>query len=344
MKQDVYLPLKLLKNITATYPNAWNAVEAIREDSGTNGIPTWPDWCYIPMACAAIIVSNGADVENFSKEQFRDITAKACEIQALAPWRLSKEVYVIDQEIKDLLFEQADDTDIPSEILFRLPYQSFYVEVPDFYFLGGKIHGFFVTLEYDVDKKDAELRFTFLDSDANTYSFPIYITAGTLSESIEQSRKVALGNLKYFNYGSAEYAEALKGHKEIQKLLGQSLQLVLYILASNAEITDSPEQTTITKRGKTIKDKYSEIRKWDVGIRIGSAIRTQNKIREQGENKTDSGHQSPRPHMRRAHWHHFWTGPKAQPEERKLILKWLSPMAVAVGDDETPVVIHKVEI
>ena len=121
--------------------------------------------------------------------------------------------------------------------------------------------------------------------------------------------------------------------------------MILYILAQNAEITQNFEQSFITKRGKTIKDKYSEIRKWDVGIRVGAAIRQQ-KMREQSEQpeRNQNGHNSPRPHMRRGHWHHFWTGSKTRPEERKLILKWLSPMTVATNTDDTPVVIHKVEL
>ena len=121
----------------------------------------------------------------------------------------------------------------------------------------------------------------------------------------------------------------------------QCLQIVLYILAQNADIIPDPEQTTITKRGKTIKDKYSEIRKWDVGYRIGNELRKQKTIPTDYQGGT---HNSPRPHIRRGHWHHFWTGPRNDISQRKLILKWLSPMAIAVGDDEdTPVVFHEVK-
>lgn len=83
---------------------------------------------------------------------------------------------------------------------------------------------------------------------------------------------------------------------------------------------------------------------WDVGVRVGAAIRQQ-KIRKQSEwpERNQGEHNSPRPHVRRGHWHHFWTGPKTQPEERKLILKWLSPMTVAANPDDAPIVLHKVE-
>lgn len=116
------------------------------------------------------------------------------------------------------------------------------------------------------------------------------------------------------------------------------------VLASNAEIVPNSEQSFITKRGATIKDKYSEIRKWDVGIRIGAAIRQKSASVEKGESiKTASGHSSPRPHMRRGHWHHYWTGPRNVSENRRLILKWLSPMAVAATPEDTPIVIHEIK-
>lgn len=31
-----------------------------------------------------------------------------------------------------------------------------------------------------------------------------------------------------------------------------------------------------------------------------------------------------------------------EPSTRKLILKWISPIAVGVDDDESPVVVHKI--
>ena len=127
-----------------------------------------------------------------------------------------------------------------------------------------------------------------------------------------------------------------------------TLQLVLYLCAQNAEITPSPEQASHTKRSSTgvIVDRYAEIRKWDVGIRVGNAVR--NYRRQQEITPVDDlvrTHASPRPHMRRGHWHHFWTGPKSKPAERKLILQWVAPTFVtASGKDDTPVVLHRVDL
>ena len=39
-------------------------------------------------------------------------------------------------------------------------------------------------------------------------------------------------------------------------------------------------------------------------------------------------HASPRGHVRRAHWHSFWTGPRADAAKRKIELRWLPPIPV----------------
>ena len=266
-------------------------------------------------------------------------------IFALAPWRLSKEVYVVDEDLKDLLFEQDGELDVPDEILLQLPYPCFYVELPNTYYRADKIHGFFVTLEYDVINGDKELKPVFLTDDGDIFSYSIHIGAKTIEESVDMLDKQALENTNGDKELKRLALKAMQDSAETKIFLKQILQVILYILAQNAEITPSSEQSFITKRGKTLKDKYSEIRKWDVGIRVGAAIRQQ-KIREQSERteRNQSGHNSPRPHIRRGHWHHFWIGPKTQPEERKLILKWLSPMTVAANPEDTPIVLHKVEL
>jgi hypothetical protein len=58
-----------------------------------------------------------------------------------------------------------------------------------------------------------------------------------------------------------------------------------------------------------------------------------------GENAARRG---PAPHIRRAHWHTFWTGPKSG-APRKPALKWIPPIPVAFGEVEAmTAVIHRV--
>jgi hypothetical protein len=50
------------------------------------------------------------------------------------------------------------------------------------------------------------------------------------------------------------------------------------------------------------------------------------------------------PVCRRARWHAFWTGPKATPESRQLVVRWLHPVLVgATGAGDLIPVVRDVE-
>lgn len=54
-------------------------------------------------------------------------------------------------------------------------------------------------------------------------------------------------------------------------------------------------------------------------------------------------HARPRPHLRRGHWSHFWTG-KRDSKDRERVLKWIEPVYInASSPDDLPTTIHKVK-
>ena len=78
---------------------------------------------------------------------------------------------------------------------------------------------------------------------------------------------------------------------------------------------------------------------WDVGFRIGAALRLAQSSPDQ---KGELGGSGVRPHIRRAHWHGFWHGPREG--TRSFKLKWIPPIPVKVDDlDAIPAAIRKVE-
>lgn len=93
-------------------------MENFHAENGMNGLPTWPDWCYAPMSAAVAIASGGRNFLLLPVNQQQDIINSAQKIFALATWRLSKEVYQLDPDFAQLLFEQTNDLDIPSEIFY----------------------------------------------------------------------------------------------------------------------------------------------------------------------------------------------------------------------------------
>lgn len=331
-----YLPLHILKNVSKKYPDAWSYMEHVHQSNGQDGYPSWPNWCYAPMA-AALAIATQQNKSLFGQLQ---AVSDAQQIDALAPWRISKEVFIIDESLEQMLFQQADDAAVPAEILMQIPYPCFYVQFHHFDFQNRTISGAFVHLEYDVKNDSSELRILFAFPDGSTLGFPIHINAGNLENSEHVTVQEAIDTI-----GTESPLNALRGmmqteNNAIKIALGKVLQVVLYLCAQNAEISPNKEQSTVHKRGKKIRDSYAEIRKWDVGVRIGAAVKASSQPASQSS--AHSAHASPRPHMRRGHWHNFWTGSRSKPDERKLVLKWVAP--TFIGDrDETPIVIHNVK-
>ena len=99
-----------------------------------------------------------------------------------------------------------------------------------------------------------------------------------------------------------------------------------YLCSANADITPSYTPQKGLKRNNA--KRRSQATWHDVGYRIGAELRSYKRAESvRGEHQGGTV----RPHMRRAHWHHYWTGPRNG--ERKLVLKWLAPTMVNVGSD-----------
>jgi hypothetical protein len=122
-------------------------------------------------------------------------------------------------------------------------------------------------------------------------------------------------------------------------LLAKLGMLLLYLVSEKPDISSNVEHADL--RAKVIANERRgirnfqarQIRKWDVGHRIGANLRAyEAKIRESGD-ATGTG-LSKRPHVRHAHWHHYWTGAHDRPLERKKLARWLPPIPVNVNDSD----------
>lgn len=344
-RPEAYPPMTLLKRVTAEYPGCWDKMKMFHDLNGKGSIPDWELWCYAPISAAIAVATNGLPVEPGNQYDFLDAIPAAQCIAALAPWRISKEVYIMDPDMEALLAEQ-DDMDIPGEVLLQLPYPCIYIQCNKLTWGRRLYHGMFVHLESDQKTQDRELRILLLSSNGETLGFPIHIDTDDLTQSVRRMIEEAQDTAEKMEidgvYIPSNIPQDDPGWKELTKMM----QIILYICAANAEIAPNSEQGIITKRTLAIRDKYAEIRKWDVGTRIGMAVRRRrHQVKTQTQEPRETSPEvraSPKPHMRRGHWHHYWTGPKDEPEKRKLILKWQPPTMVGIADDELPMVLHLV--
>ena len=350
--QEACLPLQLLRDINELYPWAWEDMARFHCMNGREGLPSWPDWCYVPMDGATAIVMEGTPKDSAPIEGMIAIVQA---VAALAPWRLSKEIYVIDPEMQELLFGQADDLRLDPEILLHLPCQCFYIQFgTPLRVSGDDYDGVFVHLESDVHTEDRELRLLYLqdrDGFCVPFGLPIHLDYETIEEGLQHTDEEAYRNIENELPDKKEKIRRIQigaeNREEFVLALKCTLQIVLYLCAQNAEVEPDPKQRPRPQRKDDIKDRYSEVHKWNVGVRIGSAVRAYKKSEAQSsvKGKTSGTHASLRPHMRRGHWHNFWMGPRNDPTQRRLVLKWVAPtfINIAFGED-APVTIHHVEL
>lgn len=313
----------------ARYPGAWKEYEGFREDRG-KGLPDWPDWCWCPLSVSYAIVSGGGN-NHVPMDRLADVSIMG----ALAAWRVCQGIYRFDSDLFAALWTTPMEDEIPTEALYRLPEWCVYVEAPEGYSYNGiPLFGWFVHLEYDPQADRPELRFLFdLDNtEVPLAMFALHMTEPTLEKNITSMFSIAT---QYAAEYGITYEIAPEEVEEQRKSLASVLSVMLYLCSAAADVSDMREKRIApgnplpvkTKRG--IRTFPNQETTWLVGYRIGSALRQAN---TKAVGPGVGTHASPAPHMRRAHWHSFWLGPKSDPSKRKLSVRWLPPIPVGTGE------------
>lgn len=323
-------PREHLAAMGAKYPGAWRQVDYFREWRGRDGLPEWAEWCFLPMAAYYSIVSASVGHDRVPQHMGEEIGRLA----AMGAWRTTQGIYRFDPALYVAIRDTPVDGALPCDVLYRLPEWAVYVETPDMEWMGIRLYGFFAHLEQDANDGRAELRLL-LDIEGYLLPLPLHIGDWPLSEAISRYFSVASAN------AAAGGANLEPLSDQVTEKLSASLEplisLLLYLCSKNAEIGDGSRrpgrpQPKKTKNGWRLfpADKPAI---WDVGVRIGAALRRAYHAAETRQAQSDAaGRAIPRAHVRRAHWHGFWTGPRNTPEDRKLELRWLPPIPVNVDD------------
>lgn len=324
-----------LTEMARKYPDVWKRIDIMRAARGRD-LPDWPQWCFLPLA-GAIALVEGYGVRHDGLDPAR--------LAALAAWRVTQGVYRFDPDLYKEIIDTPLTGDIPHDVFHRLPEWCVYVETPGMTFTGRVLYGFFAHLEYDVETDRTELRLL-LDLDERAHvlapsTIPVILHLGpwSVEESIERmleaARAMADDPELLRDPGWDDYARTLA--KNVRPMLS----LLLYLCSVNADMdaawaTRTPPRI---KRHKGVDRTYppdaSSV--WSVGVRIGAALRRARALaaqdpQEPPEPTSAQVRARPRPHIRRAHWHGYWTGPRKSPS---FSLKWLPPIPVAMAEPDT---------
>ena len=334
---------KHVSSLGQKFPGIWRTIDRARSFRGKT--LDWPDWCFLPISGYLAILTNGAPLETIHKLPVKErlaISDVAQALSALAPWRVTKGIYRFHPELIDIVSSMSPDANLPVELFFHLPEWCIYVPTKGRFLGDDPIYGFFCHLEYDSNTGRRELRFL-VDYDKGFIPVILHIDKGTIEEAVKDAQRESFNNIEKYNLRGMK--NVMPSPKELELYIEKvrpMVSLILYLCSVNAEIVSPTEPgrkpslpaPKRTKKGERIFP-ASRVSYWNVGYRIGSALE---RARKKSRFTHSGTHLSPRPHIRRAHWHTYWKGPKNNPEKRRVLLKWLPPIPVGVKsvDDLVP--------
>jgi hypothetical protein len=330
------------------YSNIWKPAEFVRERFYLSFYKSNYDmhFTYLPLEAWLFLVTyrnypkafeiknslNLQDFYNLIERAVKMATIEdqreACILSALAGWRYTQDIYVFDEVLYKTLIAtdlESDIPNIPADIFLRLPCWTIYIEETEKYD-DTAIFGFYVHLnsvnnngEFSIiivlDVRYAESRL--LDS---AFLIPIKLNM-KLNKTYTLNDIVAFSSMKQKPLDWLAYKQSL----------GRFLSVIQYLCSDEPDITSHQPQPrpTYPKYVKTKKGNKlfppNKPRIWNAGKVVGERIR---QIQE--EDRKAIEHKRPRPHIRRAHWHGFWSGKRDG--EQKFNYKWLPPIIVGVDE------------
>ncbi|MEK8034229.1 hypothetical protein AACH06_25665 [Ideonella sp. DXS29W] len=319
------------------YPKAWADMDHMRRDLRGQAAPDWPQWCFIPIAGAQAAVANDAGIDVALLSALHpDRLADAARLAALAAWRMTQGIYRFDPAIYEAVSQTPVAGDIPDQVFDQLPEWCIYIETPELATHGLTVHGTFAHLEWDVNVQRRELRLL-MDCDEGLVPLPVHLGSWSLSEAIDR----ALTTASVASLARGGRALPGSGAADLRPVVEPIVSLLLYVCSQAGQITGRGGAPGNPVPVRTRRDGWKLFpaegpRTWEVGTRLGAALRAAYAAEQTG---SGGSHAGPRPHVRRAHWHTFLSGPRLNAEgtplpstERRAELRWLPPIAVNLAD------------
>jgi hypothetical protein len=331
-----------LQRVSRSQPGAWKAADALR--AGSTG--AWPTEVYLPLEQAArAVIAACRATGRVSPKHPSELVQPAAELAGLAAWRVTRGIYRFDPDLYAALLASPPSGALPTELLRHLPAWCVYLETPglDTRLASGAttpVHGVFAWLDHRADQ-DRDLLMLGLATD----HLPERLTiaplplVGSLDNALEQVRSdwraaIEQGNAE--GYSQRGYADAGRD------LFPKILSLLLYLCSDQADYPRSERpRAKRTKQGWRLFPAKAPMT-WEVGLRIGAALRRHAETASHAPvTANEPGtHARPRPHIRAAHWHLYWTGPRSGPQTP--LVRWIPPTGINLDLGETVPVVRPV--
>ena len=258
-------------------------------------------------------------------------------------WKYNKTVYEPDYDFSKALLGTTKLRVYP-HMIKHLPFNTFYLD-----FSKNKLFeyaGFFVQVKvYD----SGTIRIVSLPTEYNFSHIPVeeYEKPTVYADSFWlKSEMFNIENgISYFDYDLRKDEMWTCDSFKTQWFTGGVsnyrlflLQFLMYLSSKEPDIVESPDTISTYKPSPVVRNKYSEVRKWDVGCRYGEKIRSFEKREynyQTGISERDN-QGAKRPHIRKAHWERYHIGKG----RKDIITKWKEPVFVNGDCDDITANIH----
>lgn len=262
-------------------------------------------------------------------------------------WKYNKIVYELDYEFSQEL-SCTDKLRVYPDMIKHLPFDTFYLDFSKNNLFSYE--GFFVNVKVD---KNGRIKIASLPTESGYSNIPLHKYNGVPS-AYADSFTIGPEMLKSDNgilycdfdlYGNMLYTDDtfktewfIGGLSNFRIFL---LQFLMYLSSKEPDIIENAETAKTYKPSNIIKNKYSEIQKWDVGCRYGEKIRTFQKMKRQQEVVglfEGKEQRSKRPHIRKAHWERYHVGQGRS----SIVQKWKSSTFINGSSEDIISTIHVV--
>jgi hypothetical protein len=341
-----------LEAANGTYKELYKLIAELRAKTKKD----WPDYVFVPHDQILYALAGGYEafiqmlkVMNQNHKLHESSVLKNLAGIIFAKWRVTQGIYRFDPTLYAELIHTKNTGELPVDVLVRLPEWCVYIETPGLTIptKSGSfdpIHGVWATIDVRLGNNTT---LSIMPDVGSFKEIPPATDLDITSGTIEQGIITTINTWKEKKYNEKELQDHVT---ETTNWVNPIINLLLY-LCSGADYAGSPPRNPTpvkTKRGLRFFPPTKPTT-WEVGVRMGAALRAA--YAAQGELEQDGATRTLRPHIRRAHWHGFRSGPMLdaqgepiQKENRRFDLRWLPPIPVNIGEgEELPAVIKPVQ-
>ena len=340
---NVYPPLRLSDKVTHYYPEIWDTMKTYHYINGISPSMSWSKLCYIPIGGAMTCISYDEDTNAYSDDDRLAVIKLGGIVSALAPWRLNKRVFVLDEKTEKALCQDIEDMEMPTDVLLQLPCMCFYVDVKHMFHGSRKVSGFFVHLEDDPKNDERELRILLLLQD-DIIPIPVHIDEPTVSMSLMHTVWEAKKNAAKPDAPEAFHrCISEEDNQRTLKTTIRCLRIISYICAQCDYIKQTEPKPEPPKLLSS-EELEAEMKTWfdkHLAMEIYDRLVEEAKNRNNGGKPRRTYYPYPTPEARRAYLEHWLTKEFMKPAKHTLRMKWTPTMLDGKKNDKNdPVIFH----